>query len=162
MNELKLWFTSLQARERQFVVGGAAALVALVFVFGLLMPLHVAVNKARGRVDSERLDLAWMQAHADEIRAAGNLAVDAGSDTPLVVVDRTGREAGLASALRGTQPNGTSGVRVQLEGAAFDNLVTWLSALEQRHGLAIEAATIDRAGRPGTVNASVTLARPGR
>jgi type II secretory pathway component PulM len=46
---------------------------------------------------------------------------------------------------------------VQLEAAPFDTLIEWLATLEQRHGLRIEAITIDRTAKPGLVNASVTL-----
>jgi type II secretory pathway component PulM len=71
-------------------------------------------------------------------------------------VDRVGREAGLGNAMRGTQPSG-AGVRVQLEAAPFDTLVTWLATLEERYGLAIESISVDRAARPGLVNANITF-----
>jgi len=48
-------------------------------------------------------------------------------------------------------------VRVQLESAPFDTLVTWLATLDQRYGLAIDSITVDRAARPGVVNANVTF-----
>ena len=70
-----------------------------------------------------------------------------------------GREAGLATALRGTQPSAT-GVRVQLEGAPFDTLLTWLDTLDRRYGLAIESITVDRTVTPGLVNASISFAQP--
>jgi general secretion pathway protein M len=76
-------------------------------------------------------------------------------------VDRIGREAGLGTALRGSQPSG-NGVRVQLEAAPFDTLITWLATLDQQYGLAVESITIDRAAKPGTVNANVTFAAPRR
>jgi len=79
----------------------------------------------------------------------------------VVLVDRVAREAGLASALRGTQPSGT-GVRVQLEAAPFDTLVSWLATLDERHGLAIETITVDRTAQPGMVNASITFTQPRR
>jgi type II secretory pathway component PulM len=75
----------------------------------------------------------------------------------VVVVDRIGREAGLGSSLRGTQPSAT-GVRVQLEAAPFDTLITWVSTLDQRYGIAIDSITVDRAARPGAVNANITFA----
>jgi general secretion pathway protein M len=74
----------------------------------------------------------------------------------VVVVDRTARETGLTDALRGTAPNG-NGVRVQLEGAAFDAMVPWLVNLDENYGLAIESITLDRTARPGLVNASITF-----
>jgi type II secretory pathway component PulM len=51
-------------------------------------------------------------------------------------------------------------VRVQLEAAPFDTMITWLATLDSRYGLAIESITVDRAARPGVVNASVTFAQP--
>jgi type II secretory pathway component PulM len=40
-------------------------------------------------------------------------------------------------------------------------LVTWLATLEERHGLAIESISVDRAARPGLVNANVTFTQAG-
>lgn len=103
-----------------------------------------------------------MRVNASEVRAlGGQLPADTG-EAPVVLVDRVGREAGLASALRGTQPNATGGVRVQLEAAPFDALVTWLDALDRRYGLAIESITVDRTPAPGMVNASISFTAPRR
>jgi type II secretory pathway component PulM len=60
--------------------------------------------------------------------------------------------------LRGTQPNAT-GVRVQLEAAPFDTVVTWLATLEARYGLAIDSITVDRGQRQGLVNANITFSQ---
>jgi len=161
MNKLQAWYAGLQEREQRMVAVGAVAVAFLILVFGSLMPLHSAVSNAVSRNETKREDLEWMRANAPEVRAAGNqLPADTG-EAPVVLVDRVGREAGLAGALRGTQPSGT-GVRVQLEAAPFDTLVTWLATLDERYGLAIESITVDRAARPGLVNASITFAKPRR
>jgi len=78
-----------------------------------------------------------------------------------VIVDRVGRQSGLGDALRGTQPS-PNGVRVQLEGAPFDTLITWVATLDARYGLALDSITIDRGTRPGLVNANVTFTAPKR
>jgi type II secretory pathway component PulM len=118
-------------------------------------------NAAKG-TDTRREDLAWMRANAAEVRSFGaQLPADTG-EAPVVLVDRVGREAGLASALRGTQPNATGGVRVQLEAAPFDTMVTWLDTLDRRYGLAIESITVDRTPAPGMVNASISFSQPRR
>jgi general secretion pathway protein M len=105
--------------------------------------------------------LNWMRVNASEVRAAGLLLPAETGEAPVVVVDRVGREAGLASALRGTAPSPT-GVRVQLEAAPFDTMVTWLDTLDRRYGLAIESITVDRNPAPGMVNANITFAQPKR
>jgi general secretion pathway protein M len=161
MNKLRAWYAGLQEREQRVVAVGGITVAVLILVLGILLPLHTAVSGAARRNDTKREDLKWMELNAPEVRSAGaQMYADTG-EAPVVLVDRTGREAGLAAALRGTQPNGT-GVRVQLEGAAFDTVVTWLATLDERYGLAIESITVDRTAQPGLVNASITFVQPRR
>ena len=161
MNKLRAWYGGLQQREQRVVAAGSVVLAILILMFGILMPLQSAVSNSVARNATKREDLAWMQVNAAEVRSAGNQATADTGEAPVVLVDRVGREAGLAGALRGTQPNGT-GVRVQLEAAPFDALVAWLATLDERYGLAIESITLDRAARPGVVNASITFTQPRR
>ena len=161
MNKLKAWYFSLAARERRMVGIGAAVLCAIILFGGILLPLESAVSSAVKTKEMRREDLAWMRVNAAEIQAgSASLAAETG-EAPVVLVDRVGREAGLGSALRGTQPS-ASGVRVQLEAAPFDTLVTWLAALDERYGFAIESISVDRTALPGMVNANITFAQAKR
>ena len=81
-------------------------------------------------------------------------------EAPVILVDRVGRESGLGSALRGSQPSATGGVRVQLEAAPFNTVVTWLDSLDRRYGVAIESITLDRSATPGIVNANISFSQP--
>jgi general secretion pathway protein M len=158
MNTLRTWYAGLQQREQRVVLIGTIAVGLMLLVGGILLPLQSAVSRVAEASETKREDLAWMRANAAEVRDAGALPADTG-EAPVVLVDRSGREAGLATALRGTQPSAT-GVRVQLEGAPFDTLLTWLDTLDRRYGLAIESITVDRTATPGLVNASITFAQP--
>lgn len=160
MNKFGIWFTALQERERRAVIAGAAALAALLLVGGVLMPLHAAATAAEQRRDKARRDLQWMRANAPQIHSGAAQMRQQSGEPPVVLVDRTAREAGLASAIRGTQPSGSAGVRVQLEAAPFDTMINWLGVLDRRYGLAVESITIDRAARTGTVNANVSFTQP--
>jgi general secretion pathway protein M len=156
MNKLRAWFAGLEPREQRVVAVGAVLLGLIVLVGGILMPLQSALSRARQATESKRADLAWMRVNASEVRTAGSaLAADTG-EAPVVLVDRVGREAGLGGALRGTQPNAT-GVRVQLEAAPFDTVISWLDTLDTRYGFALESISVDRGAAPGMVNASVTF-----
>jgi general secretion pathway protein M len=160
MNQLIQWYAGLQEREQRMVAVGGVVLGILLLVGGLLMPLHSAVSSANRRVQTLHEDLQWMRINASEVRAgSGLLPVDTG-EAPVVMVNRIGREAGLGTALRGTSPSGIAGVRVQLESAPFDTLVAWLATLEQNHGLSVDSISVDHAGKPGVVNASVTFTSP--
>jgi general secretion pathway protein M len=160
MNKLKAWYGSLQQRDQRVVALGGVALGLIILIGGILMPLQSAVSRAIQASETRREDLVWMRINAPEIRArGGDIPADTG-EVPVVLVDRVGREAGLAGSLRGTQPNTTGGVRVQLEAAPFDTMVTWLDTLDRRYGLAIESITVDRTPAPGLVNASISFSQP--
>jgi general secretion pathway protein M len=162
MNKLKAWYASLQQRDQRVVAGGAIVLGFIILIGAILLPLQSAVSRAIKGSETRRDDLAWMRANAPEIRArGGDIPADTG-EAPVVLVDRIGREVGLASSLRGTQPNATGGVRVQLEAAPFDKLVAWLDTLDRRYGLAIESINVDRTPAPGLVNASISFTQSRR
>jgi general secretion pathway protein M len=156
MNRLQAWYAGLQPREQRIVGIGAIALCALILFGGILLPLESAVSAAVKTKETRTEDLAWMRVNAPEVQAGGGTVTADTGEAPVVLVDRVGREAGLGSALRGTQPSG-AGVRVQLEAAPFDTMLTWLATLDERYGLAIESISVDRAVRPGVVNANITF-----
>ena len=162
MSALRTWYAGLQPREQRVVAMGAVVLGLMILIGGILMPLQSVLSSAVKGIEARREDLAWMRVNAPEVRALGSqLPADTG-EAPVVLVDRVGREAGLASALRGTQPSATGGVRVQLEAAPFDTMIAWLDTLDRRYGLAIESITVDRTPAPGMVNASISFTAPRR
>ncbi len=156
MKKLRAWYAGLQAREQKIVLSGAIALCLLILFGGILLPLQSAVSTAVKTKETRREDLAWMRVNAPEIQAGGAALPADTTEAPMVLVDRIGREAGLGTAIRGTQPSGT-GVRLQLEAAPFDTLIAWLATLDERYGFSIESISVDRAARPGMVNANITL-----
>jgi general secretion pathway protein M len=158
MNKLKLWYGNLQLREQRAVGIGAVALAVLILLLGVMLPLESAVSNAVKARDTKTADLAWMRLNGPEVQAGSEtLAPDTG-EAPVVLVDRIGRESGLGPSLRGTQPSGT-GVRVQLEAASFDTMITWLASLDDKYGFAIDSISVDRTAVPGVVNANITFAQ---
>ena len=153
------WLNSLAPRERNLVYVAAGVLAVAVLFFAVVMPLQTMSARRATRVEQKGADLEWMRQVAPQVAAAAAAGGGAKSGESLVVlVDRTGREAGLGGSLRDQSPSGEHGLRLRLEGAPFDALVAWLASLQQQYGVTIEAASIDAAGAPGLVNASLTLA----
>jgi type II secretory pathway component PulM len=152
------WYARLAAREQR-VVGYGAVAAGVLALLGLLLPLHGKLVATQKRVASKQADLVWMQAVAPAIAAAGPLPVTAAGpqESLVVMVDRTARESGLAQSLTGSQPSGDGGLRVQLEKAPFNSLVTWLARMAEQNGVQVDSATVDGAGEPGIVNAAVVL-----
>lgn len=159
MNEIRQWLGGLSARERNLVYLGGILLVVAIAYFAFVLPVTTAAAKRAARVEQKTTDLAWMRQVAPQVMATAATGGDtADSDESLVVlVDRTGRQAGLGSAIRDQSPSGEHGLRLRLEAASFDVLVTWLAVLQQQYGVSVDAATIDAGTAPGLVNASLTL-----
>lgn len=164
MQRLKDWFSSLQARERAIVaIGGVLVLIVAIYMLALA-PFYAAVNSRAERVSQKEGDLAWMRSVGGEVmalNASSPTSVAPTNESLVVLIDRTARECGLGAALTGQTPNGDNGIRVRLEQAEFDKLVVCLGSLQQAHAVNIESANIDRTGKPGFVNASLVLTRPG-
>lgn len=151
------WYAGLAQREQRIVALGAAA-AAVLLLLAIVLPLHSKAVALEQRIATKQTDLAWMQAVAPALMAAGPLPAAANPQESLVVlVDRSARESGLAQSLTGSQPSGDGGLRVQLEKAPFNAMVTWLARLAQTNGVRVESASVDMAGEPGLVNAGVVL-----
>jgi general secretion pathway protein M len=160
MNKLRDWVANLSVRERRLVYGAAALLsIALVYLV-LVLPFTTMDRKLSARVQQKTADLAWMKQVAPQAVAAAGVTASNSGESLVVLVDRTAREAGLGAALRDQSPGEKGGLRLRVEGASFDVLVTWLASLQQQHGVGLDLAMIDAAG-PGLVNATLSLTQPG-
>jgi general secretion pathway protein M len=145
---------ALSERERRMLgVGALAALLLL--VIGIVMLDH-SVTRVQKRLTQKRTDLSWMQSVAPELAVAAPPPLQTG-ESLLVIVDRSAREAGLASSLAGSEPGSGGSLAVRLEKAPFDTLVGWLARISQQNGVAVDSAIIEKAGAPGLVNAALVL-----
>jgi general secretion pathway protein M len=160
LDTVRDWLGNLSTRERNLVYG-AAVLAALALLYlVIVLPFTTTTSRMAARVEQKSADLAWMRAQAPHATAAAGLAQSRSGESLVVIVDRTARQAGLGATLRDQSPSGNAGLRLRMEAAPFDSLVTWLAVLQQQHGVGIEAATIDAAG-PGLVNATLSLTHAG-
>ena len=78
----------------------------------------------------------------------------------LSVTDGSARTAGLGDALKRVEPDGSTGVRVWLEGAPFDSVIGWLRVMSSSYGVDVDSASIERTATAGRVNARLSLQAP--
>jgi general secretion pathway protein M len=157
MKPLSAWLASREERERRVLFAGAAV-VAMALLLGLVSLDH-SVSRAQARLAQREQDLAWMRSVAPELAAAGP-ATESAPASPgslIVTVDQAAHAAGLATSLTSSEPASGGGLRVRLDKAPFDTLVGWLQRLAEQHGIRVSSATIDDAGAPGLVNATLVL-----
>ena len=155
MEKLRQWFAARSADEQRTLrIGGIVALIVL--LLGALVPLQRSVSAASTRVATLRSDLAWLRSMGPQLAAAASMPT-ATQESLVVVVDRAARAAGIAGALSSSQPAANGGLDVRMDRVPFDALATWLGQLAQRYGVQVESATVESAGAPGMVRASLVL-----
>ena len=163
---MKEWWLGLQARERKTLIMGGIALSLTLVYFGMWDPFQSNLKQMEQAVEKNQSLLVWMQRSADEVR---QLSRSSGSSTRpvkdgrslLALVDQTAKRGRLGSALKRVEPEGENAVRVWLEKASFDDMMSWLIDIEKKNAVVVSTITIDKQDEPGRVNARITLQGPG-
>jgi len=161
---MKAWFETLDARERVFVLAGAAVVViALLYAF-VWAPLDSGHKALQSNVVVWERSLAELRP-LKGLQAASTSTqptVQGGAQqTPVVIVDLTLRARGLDRSLQRSQPTTSNGIRVEFENVAFDDLVLWLGDLGTQYAMHVSSGSLSVASRagPGRINATLTLER---
>jgi len=160
---MKDWFATLEQREQIFVATGALVVIlALLYLF-VWVPLDSGQKTMSASVSSWERSLAELKPlrsmpPTNNTRA---VTVNNAQQTPVVIVDQTLRARGLDRALQRSQPTTSSGIRVEFENVAFDELVLWLGDLSSQYGMHVTSASMstNTQAAPGRINATFTLER---
>ena len=160
---MKDWFLGLEPRERNLVGGGAVVLVLLLLYLMIWDPIASGYAELSDSVQQQQETLVWMQQAAVQIKAlqrsSGGSASGLGGRSLLAVVDQSARSGGLENAIKRIEPDGSKGVKVWLEGAAFDPMILWLGKLVKSFRIEPSMITLEPIG-DGRVNARLTLLEP--
>lgn len=158
---MKEWFAGLSPRERALVTLGAIALAVLLVYALLWSPVAAERAALETALDGQRAAHLWMQSAASEIRTlqarGGRRQTLPQGQSLLGVVDASARSAALSPTIKRMEPQGQRAVRLWIEGAEFNGLITWLAELERRYGVRLESITLERAEAPGRVDGRVAL-----
>jgi general secretion pathway protein M len=162
---MKAWLDSLAARERVMVIFGAIVLVLLLLYALVWSPVRSGYLELQDAVVGQRETAVWMQESAQRLAqlksSRGPAASGLGGQSLLALADRTARTDGLGDALKRVEPEGSDSVKVWLEGASFDVLISWLGSLSNKYAINVDTVTLERVGETaGRVNARLTLQAP--
>ena len=155
------WWQSLSGRDRAALVLAAAIAVGALAWVWIWEPLQEARAEHSARIAEQQALLNWLETITPLAR---RLQQDTGRGRSLEgrsllgLVDETARAAGLAGALQRIEPGGENPVRVFVQEADFQRLMSWLERLSAERPVVIEEFNADRADAPGRVNARIALA----
>ena len=150
----------MQLRPRERLSLALAAMVLIITMVYLMLwePVFNESELLKRSIHEQQQLNSWLEVKAVEAKALigsrGPVASRAKGASLLGVIDSTAKRSKLGAAMKRVEPDGGTRVRVWMEGAAFDDLVSWLDSLQRQHGVDISSAVIDKdEQRGGYVNA---------
>ena len=158
---MKEWLAGLEQRERHLVISGAVLLGLMLVYVVVWEPLTNKVSSLRVSTIEQDSALQWMRQTAQEVKklrgSGGNRAKSTGGQSLLSVIDRTAKSGRLGTALKRVQPDGEKRVRVWMEAASFDDVMSWFVLLDTRYGVSIESSVFEMKQDSGRVDARLVF-----
>lgn len=159
MNALRDWYLARAPRERAILAAGGAVAVMIVLWGFIFAPLRTGTAELSESIEAKSRLLIDVQRAAALAPADAPSTGSAGGQSLVVLVDSTAQSHGLSDAITRSRPDGPNGINVTFQNASFDELVSWLVALESTHGVRVESATVNGTRAAGLVNGQLSLRR---
>ncbi len=160
---MKAWFDNLQARERWILVAAVALLIPLLLYLLVWEPAAKRVETLRASVSAGEKQLAWLQQASAEARAlqagAGGTAAVQANVSLISAVERSATERNLRGHLKRIEPQGSDKIAIDIDGAAFDDIIRWIDELQSRYGANVAQFTAARGDQPGRIQGRLVMSR---
>ncbi|MDR7121701.1 type II secretion system protein M [Rheinheimera soli] len=140
--QLQRWWQSLQKREQQLVLGAGVTLALAAFYWLLWAPLHLNYQSQQvqlQQVSQQLLQVSNFPVVSTQTKVQGSLTdiISSSARTHKIQVSRM-------------QPQNDQ-MQVMLNDISFDQLLTWLHALQYQHNVSIVQLDLAVADAPGMV-----------
>ena len=162
IDHVRNWFAARSSREQAILLAGGALLAILLLWALVWHPIAQGRAELSQRVSDQEQLLSWMRDASEGARlgrAKTMMATDGASVSLLTLVDESLRAHDLGDAVRRVEPEGDSIVRLWLDGARFDDLMTWLTTLDRGYGTTVQELSAQVTDTRGVVNVTLTLRR---
>ena len=159
---MREWINGLEARERMFLQWGGVITVGMMVYLLIVEPLGHGVTQNEKRIAGQRQQIEKLDKIIAEYKAIGPVLnrKDKNKASILSIIDQTSSRLGLKASMKRLTPDGKDKVRIRMEQAGFDKVMSWLAMLSKEHQINTEALSL----RPneddqGVVSGNLTLHR---
>jgi general secretion pathway protein M len=158
LNAKKSW-EALTDRDRISLKILAAVLGVLFIYSGVWVPAQNFMADQRSILETNKNLLVLVQTNQQALsktaRSSGQSTAGIDSQQLVSTVTNLAKKEGLS--LKRFEPSGEQKVKVWVEDASFDKLVSWLTELERNLKVRVEQISIEKDDAEGLVSARLTL-----
>lgn len=162
---MKIWWQSLQERERQLLAAAALIVIAALVFVTLVEPLTQKRQQLTQTLSAEKSMLGRLleaAQKADTIRrrqAQAPSEISGRDQSLLSLIDGTAERHGLKQHIKRVVPSGTNQASLAFDSVPFDNLIAYLVQLQLDFGVVVTRINTDKLAEPGLVRANLSLKR---
>jgi len=162
MTELKQRFNALSPNDRLALTILGLFVTVLLVVYMLVLPAHRFANEAADQHQQSTELLAWMQTNEAAARAlAPQPVVKATLATGQSILSLASQQAQANNiSFKRFEPFAEGGLRIWLDNVSFNNMLQWLTQLQENYGVQVNQLSVDRSKDAGTVTAKLELFLP--
>jgi type II secretory pathway component PulM len=140
----------------------SAIIMSVVLIYAIIWePLTLKQQQLQQSLAKQEALFQWMQQSSlqvQQLRSTHQLSDKSGKSLT-TLADTLAKKHDVRRYINRISPNGRKGVRIRIENAPFNKLLSWFSQLEQQ-GLTLQELNITPKSA-GLVNAQLQLAKPG-
>lgn len=158
MNAIKDWYKGLNDNERKMVSILAVMMIILIVFIAIVMPIKRYMNGLDQAVADAQKDLPAIASKVQALKSRSGSA-NATNQSLNQLVTETSKQYGLKFS-RIEERKRDEEIQVRLDDVEFDQLLRWVSQLEQDKGLVIDTFRVSDTDTIGMVDASVKFIKP--
>lgn len=133
MSALKTWYSGLQERERNMVIALGVALAILLIFLLVVLPLKNYFKSLNDDLSYYENQVMTVQKQVAAIKSAGPGKVTNDNISLNQLVNQTAKSFGLSFS-RIEERERNKEIQLRLDNVEFDQLLRWISLLEQGRG----------------------------
>ncbi|MBD3668190.1 MAG: type II secretion system protein M [Kangiella sp.] len=156
MSALKTWYSGLQERERNMVIALGVALAILLIFLLVVLPLKNYFKSLNDDLSYYENQVMTIQKQVAAIKSAGPGKVTNDNISLNQLVNQTAKSFGLSFS-RIEERERNKEIQLRLDNVEFDQLLRWISLLEQGRGLVVDTLRVSKKDAVGRVDASIKL-----
>jgi len=162
LTPLTEWLNTLEQRERHIVITGAISLLIILFYLVIWDPITSKHEQQKLQYDAQRQLYSWMKNASNEIQQLSstnsNNIARFRNQSISSLADRSATTSGVKPFIEKIDQS-KKGVKVRLKSANFDQIVVWLTDLENKYGIIATKVKVEKTKTKGAVDAQITLER---